>query len=288
MSPRSEPTENLSQDPSPPAPLPAGEARGGRSAIDTKTYSFEILRYDASGGDGEPRFQTYEVTVGGQTSVLEALLKIQDEQEPSLAFRYACRGAVCGSCAMSINGRLDLACRVQLGDLHTDRVILEPLPRFEIVKDLVVDMDPFWEKYERVRPWLHAELSGEGESRMTEIELEKIDQYVGCILCGLCYASCPVVSYNDRFTGPAALAKLQRFMADSREDRGGETLRQEDAHDGVWGCHTVTRCIQACPKHVRPTDGIEALRRRLFVGKLRQAWRWLVNKGAVKRQVGGS
>jgi len=234
-------------------------------------YRFEILRYDAARG-GEPRFQSYEVAVGERTSVLEALLTIQDEQDPSLAFRYACRGAVCGSCAMSIGGRLDLACRVQLRNLPSRRVVIEPLPRFEVLKDLVVDMDPFWEKYERVRPWLHAKLEGERESRMSERQRAKIDQYVNCILCGLCYAACPVVSQNERFTGPAALAKLERFYADSREDRGGETLVQEDVHDGVWGCHTITRCIQACPKHVRPTDGIEALRRRLVVHKVKRAF----------------
>ena len=204
--------------------------------------------------------------------MLEVLLQIRDEQEPGLAFRYACRGAVCGSCAMSINGKLNLACRVQLGDLPTNHVVLEPLPRFEIIKDLVVELDTFWEKYEHVRPWLHAEISGSEESRMTERQRRRIDQYVNCILCGLCYASCPVVSYNDNFTGPAALAKLNRFLADSREDRPGDTLEQENASDGVWGCHTITRCIQACPKNVRPTDGIESLRRKLLADKMKQAF----------------
>lgn len=202
--------------------------------------------------------------------MLEALLQIQDEQDPSLAFRYACRGAVCGSCAMSINGKLNLACRVQLKNLHTDRVVLEPLPRFEILKDLVVDMDPFWEKYQRVRPWLHARIAEAKESRMSEREREKIDQYVNCILCGLCYAACPVVSSNEKFTGPAALAKLYRFWADSREARDETTLQQENTHEGMWGCHTITRCIQACPKNVRPTDGIEGVRRKLLAEKLKR------------------
>lgn len=232
-------------------------------------HRFEILRYDAA-KEEEPRFQCYELALGQNMSVLEALLKIQDEQDPSLAFRYACRGAVCGSCAMSINGKLDLACRVQLGRLDTDRVVLEPLPRFEVLKDLVVDMDPFWKKYERIQPWLHAAISEEKESRMSESQREKIDQYVSCVLCGLCYAACPVASSDEEFTGPAALAKLYRFLADSRERRSGETLEQENAHGGIWGCHTITRCIQACPKNVRPTDGIEGLRRKLLVHKLKR------------------
>ena len=231
-----------------------------------KMYHFEILRYDALNGR-QPRFQTYELAAGGKTSVLEALLIIRDEQDPSLAFRYACRGAVCGSCAMSINGKLNLACRVQLKDLCADRVVIEPLPRFEIIKDLVVDMDPFWEKYERVRPWLHARIEESAETRMSEKQREKIGQYVNCILCGLCYAACPVVSSNEGFTGPAALARLYRFWADSRESRDKETLEQENTQHGMWGCHTITRCIQACPKNVRPTDGIEGLRRKLIVEK---------------------
>jgi succinate dehydrogenase/fumarate reductase iron-sulfur protein len=232
-------------------------------------YRFEIFRYDASQSD-EPRFQTYELASDKNMSVLESLLTIQDRQDPSLAFRYACRGAVCGSCAMSINGKLDLACRVQLGRLGTTRVVVEPLPNLTILRDLVVDMDPFWEKYERVKPWLHAQIRDDRESRMTETQRQRIDQYVNCILCGLCYAACPLMKSNERFTGPAALAKLYRFLADTRDQRDGATLDQENAHDGAWGCHTITRCIQACPKQVRPTDGIEGVRRKLVVHKFKK------------------
>jgi succinate dehydrogenase/fumarate reductase iron-sulfur protein len=232
-------------------------------------YRFEILRYDATQSKG-PRFQTYELSSDKNMSVLEALLTIQDRQDPSLAFRYACRGAVCGSCAMSINGKLDLACRVQLGRLDTTRVVIEPLPNLTILRDLVVDMDPFWEKYERVKPWLHAQIRGERESRMSETQRQRIDQYVNCILCGLCYAACPLMKSNERFTGPAALAKLYRFLADTRDQRDGATLDQENAHEGAWGCHTITRCIQACPKQVRPTDGIEGVRRKLVVHKFKR------------------
>ncbi|MHC4399935.1 MAG: succinate dehydrogenase/fumarate reductase iron-sulfur subunit [Planctomycetota bacterium] len=235
-------------------------------------YRFEILRYDDA-EDDPPRFEAYEVSTPADASVLEGLLLIQDEQDPSLAFRYSCRGAVCGSCAMSINGKLNLACRVLLKNLPSNHVVLEPLPRFEIIKDLVVDMDPFWEKYERVRPWLHAEVSAEKESRMSESEREKIDQYVNCVLCGLCYAACPVVSSKADFTGPAALAKLYRFVADTRERRPAESIAQEDAERGAWACHTITRCISACPKNVRPTDGIAGLRRKLVANKFKGLFR---------------
>jgi len=235
----------------------------------TKQYHFEIFRYDASRA-AQPRFQAYVLEASGGISVLEALLKIQAEQDPSLAFRYACRGAICGSCAMSINGRLDLACRVLLEKLPARRVVLEPLPNYDVIKDLVLDMDPFWEKYEQVRPWLQAEVEESKERRMSEEDREKINQYVNCILCGLCYGACPVLASSEKFTGPAALAKLYRFVADAREERNGETLEREDGVDGVWGCHAITRCIQVCPRNVRPTDGIEGMRRKLLVHKLKK------------------
>ncbi len=235
----------------------------------TKTYRFEILRYGGS-SPAPPQFQTYELAVDRQMSVLEALWKIQDEQDPSLAFRYSCRGAICGSCGMSINGKLNLACRVQLHALPTGRVVLEPLPGLEVVKDLVVEMGPFWDKYERIRPWLHAEISAVEENRMTEAQRERIDQYVHCILCGLCYSACPAIQFDPAFTGPAALAKLHRFLADSRDRRGGETFQPEDSEQGVWGCRTIMKCVDVCPKDVRPADGIRAVRRRLFVQRAKR------------------
>jgi succinate dehydrogenase / fumarate reductase iron-sulfur subunit len=171
-----------------------------------------------------------------------------------------------------VNGRLTLACRTRLAELPAGRVVIEPLPGFEVIKDLVVDMDSFWEKYARVEPWLHAEHAaaeeaGEG-TRMSERNRLRIEAAANCILCGLCYASCPAVALQEGFTGPAALAKLNRFLADSREQRGAETLDAENHHDGVWGCRTATRCIQVCPKEVRPFDGIAGVRRRLVMRRL--------------------
>jgi succinate dehydrogenase / fumarate reductase iron-sulfur subunit len=251
------------------AAVPREEFRNLLSLPDGSTFRFEILRYDAA-ASAPPRFQVFEVTAGKGMSVLQALLKIQDEQDPSLAFRYACRGAVCGSCAMSINGQLNLACRVQLDRLTTRRVVIEPLPNLEIIRDLVVDMKPFWDKYERVRPWLHEREAQERDGRMSEEERERFDQYVNCILCGLCYAACPVLKSNDEFTGPAALAKLYRFLADPRDERLADELQTENSRQGAWGCHTIARCIDACPKNVRPTDGIRGVRRQLLSQTLKK------------------
>jgi succinate dehydrogenase / fumarate reductase iron-sulfur subunit len=180
---------------------------------------------------------------------------------------------------MSVNGRLNLACRVQLAAIPARRVVLEPLPGFEIVRDLVVDMDPFWAKYERIQPWLHADAAPAQERRMSEPQRERIDGLVNCILCGLCYASCPVSRSAPAFSGPAALAKLYRFWADARESRPAQSIRQQDDAAGMWGCHTIMNCTRVCPKEVRPSDGIRGLRRaslgqrlkQVFGGKAREA-----------------
>jgi succinate dehydrogenase / fumarate reductase iron-sulfur subunit len=170
---------------------------------------------------------------------------------------------------MTINGKPRLACRTLLKSLKSERIVLEPLPNLEILKDLVVDMDPFWEKYERIKPWLHAAMQGDRERTMTEADCRRIDSFTSCILCALCYGACPVLKRNEDFTGPAALAKLYRFLSDSREQRSDETLNQENSATGLWGCHTITRCIDACPKNVRPTDGITGARRKLLASHMK-------------------
>jgi succinate dehydrogenase / fumarate reductase iron-sulfur subunit len=138
-------------------------------------------------------------------------------------------------------------------------------------------MEPFWKALQQIQPWLHEtpHLSvglhpPEKERLMSPKEREKIDQYVNCVLCAACYGSCPVLARDEKYLGPAALTKLYRFVADSRDSRGDEMLKIANAESGVWGCDTVLRCIDACPKNVRPTDGIEALRRALVVRKLRK------------------
>jgi succinate dehydrogenase/fumarate reductase iron-sulfur protein len=228
----------------------------------SETYHFEILRYDEASGV-PPHFQTLDVPLATDVSLLDALFEIQDKHDPSLSFRYSCRGLVCGSCGMVANGQLTLACRTRLAELNSRRIVLEPLPGFDVIKDLVVDMDPFWEKYAAVEPWLHAEDGQPEETRMSERQRDRIDQFANCILCGLCYSACPARKFNDHFTGPAALAKLYRFVGDSRESRSLSELRPQNDHAGAWGCRTATRCIEACPKQVRPFDGIAGLRRHL-------------------------
>jgi succinate dehydrogenase / fumarate reductase iron-sulfur subunit len=266
----------------------ASEHTDGR----TRRLAVRVFRHTA-GSEAKPRFDTFELNVRPGTTVLTALFMIQQRHDPSLAFRFSCRGAVCGSCGMTINGRCGLACRTQLWSMPVSEIVLEPLPNLDVIRDLVVDMSPFWEKYRRVRPWLHAQVNGVAveagsgsrdpgaggqtgpkaeirEQHQTPHQFHRIEQYINCILCACCYGACPVLKRQPDYLGPAALAKMYRFVGDNRDQRPQDQLAEVDNSDGVWGCDTVFRCVEACPKDVRPTDGISALRRRLVLYRARK------------------
>lgn len=243
----------------------------------TQEFTFRVFRYQPDAGPA-PRFDTFKLAVAPGTTVLAALLRIQRECDPSLAFRFSCRGAVCGACAITINGRCGLACRTQLSSLGGGDVVLEPLPHLDVIRDLVVDMTPFWEKYRRVQPWLHAAMSGADkrpappvrENPQSPAEFHRIEQYVNCILCACCYGACKVLARQDGYLGPAALARLLRFVEDSRDHRDPAVLLAlGNEEKGIWGCDTLFRCIDACPKDVRPADAIAGLRRRSILNRLR-------------------
>jgi len=232
--------------------------------------TFKILRFDPP-KDKLPHFQEYIHTPKPGDTMLEVLKEIRDQQDPSISFRYSCREAVCGSCALTINGTICLACKTQFESLKTDVVVIEPLPNMEIIKDLIVDMAPFWDAYEFIQPYLQpkGEAVPEKGHRVEEKDMEEVFQFITCILCGSCYAACPVVTRDGRYLGPAALAKLYRFAIDPRDKRPWPALARVDNPTGVWGCDTVFRCNDVCPKAVRPADGIEGLRRRMVVDRIK-------------------
>ncbi|HPY34421.1 MAG TPA: succinate dehydrogenase iron-sulfur subunit [Smithellaceae bacterium] len=239
--------------------------------IKSDFYTFKILRYDAKEPAKEPCFASYKIKVIPGLTVLGMLLRIRDEIDGTLSFRSSCRSAICGSCAMVINGKIDLACRTQVAIFETDTIVLEPLPNFEVIKDLVVDMTPFWEIYEKIQPYLIRKTEDSGkEILQSEKDRKKIDQFVNCILCACCYGACPVLNRDGNYAGPAAMAKLQRFSLDSRDERSADALELFNNETGVWGCDTIFRCIDACPKDVRPTDGIVGLRKTLLKNKAKR------------------
>ena len=239
--------------------------------IKASAYTFKILRYDAQDPNSVPYFSTYRISVIPGLTILTVLNRIRDEIDGTLAFRASCRSAVCGSCAMVINGKLDLACRTQVATFDTDTIVLEPLPNFEVIRDLVVDMEPFWQMYEKIQPFLIRNSPvPEKEIPQSEEERRRIDQFVNCILCACCYGACPVLNREPDYIGPAAAAKLERFVLDSRDERPASALDIVNDEKGVWACDTVFRCIDACPKDVRPTDAIVGLRKEMVKNRFQK------------------
>ena len=242
-----------------------------KSASIESQYVFKIFRFNPD-VDSAPYYDTFAENFHRGMTVLEALLHIQETVDDSIAFRFSCRSAVCGSCSMLVNGVPVLACRTQLTALVGNKVLVEPLPNMDIIKDLVVDMKPFWDAYQRVEPWLHVNGDSvpEKEHRQFPSQVKKLEPYINCILCACCYGACPVMGKEEQYLGPAAIAKLFRFMRDSRDQRGSKFLEKVDNGQGLWACRTVFRCINACPKDIRPTDTIMALRRKLVGHRLKK------------------
>jgi succinate dehydrogenase / fumarate reductase iron-sulfur subunit len=236
-------------------------------------HTFRILRFDPV-QDECPYFQDFLYETQEKKSLLEALMDIRNEQDSTLAFRYSCREAICGSCAMVINGKFDLACRTMIESLNSSLIVVEPLPSLEIQKDLLVDMEPFWQALNQIEPYLFpGEEQPKKGYRIEDRDMDKINQYIGCILCGCCYSVCPVVSRDERYLGAAALAKLYRFVRDPRDKRGFAHWSRVNSETGAWGCDTVFKCNEVCPKNVRPADGIEGLRRKLVLEKIKRIFR---------------
>jgi succinate dehydrogenase / fumarate reductase, iron-sulfur subunit len=229
-----------------------------------QNVTFKVFRFDPE-VDAEARYQTYDLNARPGMTVLEGLVDLVDKIDHSLAFRYSCRGAVCGSCAMYINGSYRLACETQISPLveKFGEVVVSPLPHLSIIRDLVVDMGPFFERYEAVRPYL---IEGpnvpERENLQSPEQRKKFDEMINCILCGCCYSSCPTIWSDEEYLGPAALVKAYRFVADSRDHGKRDRLNIVNTEDGAWRCHTIFNCAEACPKEINCTYSIQQLKRQ--------------------------
>lgn len=226
--------------------------------------ALEVFRYVPE-EDDEPHFEQYTVPDEEGLTVLDALIHIRDEIDPSLSVRHSCRMARCGSDALYINGSQRLACNTQIADLRRSPVRVEPLPHFDVVRDLIVDMDGFYDRMEAVEPWFQPdEEPDDGEEhRQSPENRQAIDTVLDCIWCGACTSSCTPAGTDEAFEGPAAMAKAYRFYADERE--GPEARRRrlellEDAH-GLYRCHTQFNCTEVCPKGISPTEAIMEMSR---------------------------
>ncbi len=215
--------------------------------------------------DAAPHDEEIRLDVRRGTTVLELLIRIKQEVDGRLALRYSCRSAICGSCAMEINGGEKLACRTSVRKEYArhGRLRIAPLRGFPVIKDLVVDMGPFWSKIRNITPWLSPAAPvphRSAEAAATGAGFHNVD---ACIMCGACVAACTVHEVSPRFAGPAALAKADRFLADPRESERVTRARLEVLQEehGIWDCTRCNFCVEVCPKDVKPMEAIIRLRR---------------------------
>ncbi len=209
---------------------------------------------------------TYDVDLDScGPMVLDALIKIKNEIDPTLTFRRSCREGICGSCAMNIDGGNWLACTWAIEDVKGD-VKIYPLPHMPVVKDLVPDLSNFYAQYASIKPWLQAKSQppSDHERLQSKEDQEKIDEPAACILCACCSTACPSYWWNsDRFLGPAALLAAYRWLVDSRDEATGDRLAALDDSFKLYRCHTIMNCTQTCPKGLNPAQAIAETKKML-------------------------
>ena len=226
--------------------------------VEPRHIEIEVLRY-RPGTDAEPVWQSFRVPFLDDTSVLEGLQAIKDDQDGSLSFRWSCRMAICGSCGMMIDGVPRLACHTFLREFFPGKVRVAPLDHLPIERDLVVSAEDFVRKLEGITPWLvprEARTLAQGEHLQTPRQLEQFRQYAGCINCMLCYAACPQYGLDPEFIGPGLMALIHRYNEDSRDGARAERMELINAEQGVWSCTAVGYCSVVCPKHVDPANAV--------------------------------
>ena len=224
-----------------------------------RVRNFQIYRWDPDAG-GNPRIDTFEIDLDAcGPMVLDALIKIKNEVDPTLTFRRSCREGICGSCAMNIDGVNTRACLKPIEEVKRPVVKVHPLPHMPVVKDLVPDLSLAYAQVRSVEPWLKADTPPppDGERRQSREERARLDGLWECILCFCCSTSCPSYWWNgDRYLGPAALLAAYRWISDSRDEATGERLDALKDPFKLYRCHTIFNCTQACPKNLNPAKAI--------------------------------
>jgi succinate dehydrogenase / fumarate reductase, iron-sulfur subunit len=233
------------------------------------TASFEIMRYHPE-KDKTPHMQLYSVPVAKGMTVLDGLIWIKEHQDPTLSWRSSCRMSVCGSCGMFINGLPRLACTNQIAHLHTDRITIKPLPNFDIIRDLVPDIEKLLHKHGSIKPYLirkdlHEQNHPTAEYFQSGRELLEYIQFAYCIKCGLCWSACPTAATSKSYAGPQSLAQGWRYSVDSRDDGAEERAKELYSPHGVYRCHFAGACSQVCPKGVDPALAIQLAKKDAFL-----------------------
>ena len=231
----------------------------------TNVRNIMVYRYDSTDGKN-PSVDTYTVdldTCGPM--ILDALIKIKSEIDPTLSFRRSCREGICGSCAMNIDGANTLACTMAIDDVEGD-IKIYPLPHQPVVKDLVSDLTQFYAQYEAIEPWMQSDTvpSGNRERLQSKEDREKLDGLYECIMCACCSTSCPSYWWNsDKYLGPAALLAAYRWIVDSRDEKTDERLEALDDPFKLYRCHTIMNCATVCPKGLNPAQAIADTKKML-------------------------
>jgi len=245
---------------------PSANVTGLRAA---KKKTFSIYRWNPDKPGDKPKMQEYEVDLNTcGPMVLDALIKIKNEMDPTLTFRRSCREGICGSCAMNIGGVNTLACISKI-DTNSNKTKIYPLPHMYVIKDLVPDMNNFYEQYRSIQPWLQrndeANL-GTGDKQLLQAteDRAKLDGLYECILCACCSTSCPSYWWNsDRYLGPAVLMQAYRWIIDSRDQQSKERLDKLRDPFSVYRCHTIMNCTKTCPKSLNPGRAIAEIKKLL-------------------------
>ena len=228
--------------------------------------TLNIRRFDPEAANPEPYWEEFTVSIEDNGTVLDALIKVREDNDGSFSLRCSCRSSICGSCAMRINGHAGLACKTQAATAIIDgKITVEPAGNMPVMKDLVVNFDTFWDKIMEVEPYLKPEgTEPEAEYIASNESMLHLSDVTSCIMCGACFSDCTVLEVDPSFLGPAALAKAYRFTADPRDgnEKGVSKDRLEELTEpsGMWDCTRCMECVQACPKGVAPMDRIMAMR----------------------------
>ncbi|WP_168916342.1 succinate dehydrogenase iron-sulfur subunit [Microcella flavibacter] len=237
------------------------------AAIQAFTVTLIVRRFDPE-KDADPYWEDFDVEMYSTDRVLDALHKIKWDQDGTLSFRRSCAHGICGSDAMRINGRNRLACKTLIKDLDiTKPIYVEAIKGLPLEKDLIVDMEPFFESYRQVQPFLVAGSKPEKERLQTIEERARFDDTTKCILCAACTSSCPVFWTDGQYFGPAAIVNAHRFIFDSRDEAAQVRLDILNDKEGVWRCRTTFNCSEACPRGIEVTKAIAEVKQAILRGK---------------------
>lgn len=237
----------------------------------SRMKTFSVYRWDPEKPGDKPRLQDYQVDLDKcGPMILDALLAIKNEQDPTLTLRRSCREGICGSCAMNINGTNTLACICKIENKVNKKTKIYPLPHMYVVKDLVPDMTNFYEQYRYIEPYLKRDTpSPDGREHIQSIkDRAKLDGLYECILCACCSTSCPSYWWHgDKYLGPAVLMQAYRWMIDSRDEHRKGRLEQLDNTYSIYKCHTIMNCTKTCPKGLNPGLAIGEVKKMILAYK---------------------